>query len=58
MVQNENGLNPYFTLANLHFDYGPFNARCTKVDVEVVKSHSQLQYPHLGLVVSHQFEKD
>jgi hypothetical protein len=35
MVQNENGLKPYFTLANLHHHYGPFNARCNKVDVEV-----------------------
>ncbi len=35
MVQSENGLYAYFTLANLHLHYGPFNARCTKVDVEV-----------------------
>ncbi len=35
MVQSENGLEPYFTFANLHLHYGPFNASCTKMDVEV-----------------------
>lgn len=35
MVQNENGLEQYFTLVNLHLHYGPFNARCTKMDMDV-----------------------